>query len=82
MVHHGVAKTHADREPDWNEYWKSEKPFTDKEAYKIINTWKPSRTWPGFRGSPSDPHWAHRWHQYFAELNLGNLTNITQAEII
>ena len=43
----------------WNEYWKSEKPFTDEEAYKIINTWKPNRTWRGFRGSPSDPHWAH-----------------------
>ncbi len=23
LVHHGVAKTHADREPDWNEYWKN-----------------------------------------------------------
>ena len=60
-------------EKNWNEYWKSEKPFTDKEAYKIINTWKPSRTWPGFRGSPSDPHWAHRWHQYFAELKIYGL---------
>lgn len=22
LVHHGVAKTHADREPTWNKYWK------------------------------------------------------------
>jgi hypothetical protein len=23
LVHHGVAQTHAEREPDWNEYWKN-----------------------------------------------------------
>jgi hypothetical protein len=23
LVHHGVAKTHAERDPNWNEYWKS-----------------------------------------------------------
>lgn len=23
LVHHGIAKTHAEREPDWNEYWKN-----------------------------------------------------------
>lgn len=23
LVHHGVAETHAEREPDWNEYWKN-----------------------------------------------------------
>ena len=23
LVHHGVAKTHAEREPDWNPYWKN-----------------------------------------------------------
>ena len=23
LVHHGVAKTHADREPDWHPYWKN-----------------------------------------------------------
>ncbi len=22
LVHHGVAKTHADREPNWNKYWR------------------------------------------------------------
>ena len=23
LVHHGVAQTHAEREPDWNSYWKN-----------------------------------------------------------
>tara|TARA_R110002072_G_scaffold84065_10_gene190589 strand:- start:702 stop:1865 length:1164 start_codon:yes stop_codon:yes gene_type:complete len=23
LVHHGVAQTHAEREPEWNEYWKN-----------------------------------------------------------
>lgn len=48
-------------------------PLSESEADFILNVWKPDRGWPGFRGSVKDPHWAHRWYQYYLECKIYGL---------
>jgi len=48
-------------------------PLSESEAVYILNAWKPDRGWPGFRGSKKDPHWAHRWFQYYLECQIYGL---------
>lgn len=57
--------------------WLSEEPLTENEASLLLNTWKPTRQWPNFRGSPKDPHWAHRWFQYYTECKVYGLIKFT-----
>lgn len=57
--------------------WLDENPLTEQEAQLLVDTWQPTRQWPNFRGSPTDPHWAHRWFQYYTECQVYGLIKFT-----
>jgi hypothetical protein len=42
LVHHGCALTHAEREPDWNEYWKN---LCCSGQEKMLYHRNPNNTW-------------------------------------
>lgn len=64
-------------ELDIKNKWLSENTLTETEATLLLNAWKPTRQWPNFRGSPQDPHWAHRWFQYYTECQVYGLIKFT-----
>src|SRR5690554_298910 len=57
--------------------WLDENPLTEQEAQLLVDSWQPTRQWPNFRGSPTDPHWAHRWFQYYTECQVYGLIKFT-----
>lgn len=61
------------RFPGINNRYADKEPLSEDEAVFIKEAWKPTRQWPGFRGSRKDPHWAHRWFQYYLECQIYGL---------